>query len=375
MPEGGERTEQASPKKREDERKKGNIFMSKDINTLVSLIVSFYAFRAFIGGFFEQFKVNLQNQLYRASTMETIFTADVLDIAREMLVIIVTTALPAMIIIALASVASHLAQTRFLFSTETLKFKMERISLLKGFKRLFSLRSLVELFKSLIKICVLTYILYINISKSVQYLPSMIDWDIMQAAIFAGEEIMSLVVSVAISFGAVALLDYLYQRWEYEKGIRMTKQEVKDEYKQMEGNPEIKSARRQKQREYAQRRMMAQVADADVIVRNPTHYAVALKYQIDVDPAPMVLAKGADLLAQKIVAEGEKHKIATVENKALARGLYDSAEVYDYIPAEFFQPVAELLAWLYTTKDNAENQRTVQSLQNGPTEPARGQFV
>lgn len=358
MAEGGEKTEQASPKKRDDERKKGNVFMSKDIITIASVIVSFYALKAFIVSFLDQVQINFIYQFERIKSFDSLHNEEVMDIFREAMMIMVTTVIPVAAIIAIATILAAGAQTRFLFSQEQIKFKLERISILKGFKRLFSLRSLVELFKSLVKIIVLTWILYINIKDSVQLLPGMIDWEIMQVAAFTGEEIMSLVISVGVAFGAVAALDFMYQRWEYEKGIRMSKQEVKDEYKQMEGNPEIKSARRQKQQEYAQKRMMSQVKDADVIVRNPTHYAVAIKYTIDKDPAPMVLAKGADLIAQKIIEEAAKHNIITVENRPLARGLYENAAVDEYIPAEFFQPVAEVLAWLYNQKNPPKPSKT-----------------
>lgn len=325
--------------------------MSRDINTLVSLIVSFYAFSFFVKSAIGKIQINFQHQLTRAGFLETLHPEDVMELFLEIALLFVTTALPAMLLIGFASFAAAMSQTKLLISYENIKFKMERIDPIKGFKKLFSLRSLVELLKSIIKITVLTWILYINIKDSMTFLPSIIDWDIQQALNFTGREIMALVVSVAVSFGSVAVLDFLYQRWEYEKGIRMTKQEVKDEYKQMEGNPEVKSKRRQKQQEFAQNRMMQQVKDADVVVRNPTHYAVAIKYRIDHDPAPIVLAKGVDRVALRIVEEAEKHQVITVENKPLARGLYHSADILGYIPAEFFQPVAELLAWIYTVKE------------------------
>jgi flagellar biosynthetic protein FlhB len=354
---GGEKTEQASPKKREDERKKGNIFMSKDVTTIASLLISFYAISFFVSGFVRQVKENYSVQMARIVNVETLSTEDIMVIGQEFLILFATTVLPPMLIIALAVVLAVGAQTRFLVSYEQIKFKMERIDPIKGFKRLLSLRSLVELLKSLIKITVLTWILYTNISKVFPLIPGMIDWDIEQAVSYTGSEIMSLILTVGIAFGAVALLDYLYQRWEYEKNIRMTKQEVKDEYKQMEGNPEIKSARRQKQREFAQRRMMQQVQTADVVVRNPTHFAVALRYDLERDIAPTVVAKGQDNIAIKIIEEAEKYNITTVENRPLARTLYELADIDEMIPAELYQPVAELLAWLYSTREKEKSKR------------------
>lgn len=351
---GGEKTEKASPKKRQDERKKGNIFMSKDITTVISLVASFFILSFFIGGFLDRLQEVYRVQMLRLQEMPLLDPPGLMSMYREMLFVIATSLLPAALMIALVSVVVVMMQTKFLFATEQLKFKLERINPIKGIKRMFSLRSLVELAKSIVKISALTYILYINIATVVEDMPLMIDWELTQAIAYTGQRLLMLVAWVGVIFAGVAALDFLYQRYEYEKNIKMTKQEVKDEYKQMEGNPEVKSARRQKQREYAMGRMMQAVEEADVVVRNPTHYAVALKYKLDEDAAPMVVAKGQDNIALKIVEKAEEHGVVTVENKSLARGLYESAEIDAAIPGEFFQPVAELLAWLYSQKAKKE---------------------
>jgi flagellar biosynthetic protein FlhB len=347
---GGEKTEKASPKKREDERKKGNIFMSRDVATVISLVVSFYILRFFTPSFLTHIQENYKLQILRIRDIQILDIPMVMVIFRESLLLFAVTILPAILLIAFIGVIGTGIQTRFLWSREQIKFKFERINPIKGIKKLFSMRSVVELLKSLIKVVLLTWLLYGNVEAVVEDLPGMMDWDIWSAAAFTGEEITSLVISVGIAFSAVAAVDFFYQRWEYEKNIMMTKQEIKDEYKQMEGNPEVKGARKQKQREYAMGRMMQAVKDADVVVRNPTHYAVALKYTLEVDAAPMVLAKGQDRIALRIVEEAGRHEIACIENKTLARGLYEAAEIDALIPAEFFQPVAELLAWLYSQK-------------------------
>ena len=349
---GGEKTEKASPKKRQDERKKGNVFMSKDVVTIVTLIASFYIIRFFIMSMFTNTQLNIENQMARAATIDRLTGGDVSNMFTEIAVIIATTIVPAMLLIGLVAVIATMAQTKFLFTMESMKFKMSRLNPLNGIKKMFSLKGIVELVKSLIKVSIIIAILYSRIVRDIQFVPNIIDMDIMQAAVFAGEEIMSLLLTVGIAFVAVAAGDFLYQRWDYEKQIKMTKQEVKDEYKQMEGNPEIKGAIKRKQREFAEKRMMSQVKEADVVVRNPTHYAVALKYQLNEDIAPVVLAKGADIIAHNIIAEAEKHGVATVENPPLARGLYAASELEEPIPAEFFQPVAELLAWVYSTRES-----------------------
>lgn len=347
---GGEKTEKASPKKRQDERKKGNVFMSKDVVTVVSLIASFYIIRIFISDFMTQIQINYRNQLTRAAFLRTITTGDIINMFMEFARIVATTVLPAILLIALVSIVVTGVQTRFLFTRESMKFKMSRINPLQGIKKLFALKSIVELLKSIIKIAIVIAILYNRVFAIIYSLPSIMDFEVMQAAVFAGDTIMSLLISVGIAFIAVAAVDFVYQRWDFEKNIKMTKQEVKDEYKQAEGNPEIKGKRRQKQREFAEMRMMQNVAEADVVVRNPTHYAVALRYRLDEDNAPIVLAKGVDFLAAKIVEEAERNGVPTVENPPLARGLYAAADIEEPIPAEFFQPVAELLAWIFTER-------------------------
>ncbi|WRS26679.1 flagellar biosynthesis protein FlhB [Oscillospiraceae bacterium MB08-C2-2] len=355
--EGGEKTEKASPKKRQDERKKGNIFMSKDIPAVVGILISFYMMKAFFGSFFDQLQDQYIRQIRRAAEMEFLDIETVGLMGREVALLIGTTLLPAMLVIMVVAVLSVGAQTKFIFSGETMKFKMDRLNPLQGIKRMISLKGVVELLKSLIKIMVLAWLLYGSVQQVIEILPAMMDWEVLQGMSYTGQQILSMVISAAIAFGAIAVLDYLYQRWEYEKGIMMTKHEVKMEYKQMEGDPQIKGKIREKQREFANKRMMQQVKEADVIVRNPTHFAVALKYSIETDIAPRVLAKGQDIVALRIVEEAAKYNIPAVENKPLARGLYESAEVDETIPAEFFQAVAELLAWLYNSKDKESVKR------------------
>lgn len=348
--EGGEKTEKATPKKRQDERKKGNIFTSKDVNTIVSLVASFVIMRFFIGGFIQKSQDFYQRQIYRINDFETLDVTVVMAMFRELAILFSTTVLPAIVLIAIVSVFIAGMQTKFLWSNEMLKPKLEKLNPIKGLKKLFSLRSLVELLKSIVKIVVIIALLYGKVMNTVSRLPLILEWEIMQTVAFVGKEIMSLIFTVGIAFGAIAALDYVYQWWEYEKNIKMSKQEIKDEYKQMEGNPEIKGKRREKQREYAMARMMQAVKEADVVVRNPTHFAVALKYKLDEDIAPIVIAKGQDNIALRIVEEAELHSIPTIEDKPLARSLYELAAIDEMIPPELFQPVAEILAWLFSQK-------------------------
>ncbi|MGI6403351.1 MAG: flagellar biosynthesis protein FlhB [Oscillospiraceae bacterium] len=348
--EGGERTEKATPKRRSDERKKGNVFQSRDVTTILTLVAGFFIIRVFVGSFLERLQELYRRQVYRINDIPQLDTTVVMALFRELATLAATTLLPALFLIGLLAVLTVGFQTRWIWSTEQLKFKWERINPIKGFQRLLSLRSLVELTKSIIKIVVIIWLLYGKVMGTLEFLPLMMDWDLMQAARFVGKEIIGLILTVGVAFGAVAAIDYLYQWWEYEKSIKMTKQEIKDEYKQMEGDPQIKSRRRQKQREYAMARMMQAVKEADVVVRNPTHFAVALKYDLERDMAPIVLAKGQDHIALRIVAEAEAHSVPTVENKTLARSLYELTQIDEMIPPELFAPVAELLAWLFSQR-------------------------
>ncbi len=348
--EGGERTEKATPKRRSDERKKGNVFQSRDVTTILTLVAGFFIIRVFVASFLERLQELYRRQVYRINDIPQLDTTVVMALFRELATLVATTLLPALFLIGLLAVLTVGFQTRWIWSTEQLKFKWERINPIKGFQRLLSLRSLVELTKSIIKIVVIIWLLYGKVMGTLEFLPLMMDWDLMQAARFVGKEIIGLILTVGVAFGAVAAIDYLYQWWEYEKSIKMTKQEIKDEYKQMEGDPQIKSRRRQKQREYAMARMMQAVKEADVVVRNPTHFAVALKYDLERDMAPIVLAKGQDHIALRIVAEAEAHSVPTVENKTLARSLYELTQIDEMIPPELFAPVAELLAWLFSQR-------------------------
>lgn len=346
-----EKTEQATPKKREDERKKGNVFTSKDITTVVSLIISFYAISLFMGIFISGVQGFYLDNMQRVVSIDVLEFDHIKEIFCDFIILFARSVLPACLIIGLATIVSVMGQTKLLVSKELLKFKMERINPLKGFKKIFSMRSLVEVLKSIAKISVMIYLIYGNIKRIVGVVPKSMDWSIDQAVKYMGGEILSMVRTVGIAFAAIAAIDFLYQRWEYEKNIKMSKHEVKEEFKQTEGNPEIKGKRRELQRQYAMQRMMESVKEADVVVRNPTHFAVALKYRLDQDLAPMVVAKGVDHIALKIVAEAEKYNITMVENPPLARSLYKLSEIDEYIPAELYQPVAELMAWIYSQRN------------------------
>jgi len=346
-----DKTEKATPKKKKDERKKGNAYQSKDVVSVILLFIGFFLISQL--GLFIVLQISglYQGQMAKIGELQTLTITTCMQILRESIQVFFISTLPIVIILAFCAIIMVGIQTGFLISGDLIKFKYSRISFMQGIKRLFSLRSVVELVKSIIKVLLILVIIYTFVKGLLVIAPDFLSTQLNESISFLGEEIMSMVTKICLIFSVVAILDFAYQKYDYEKKLKMTKQEVKDEYKQSEGDPQIKGQIKQKQRQMSQNRMMQQVPTADVIVRNPTHFAIALKYDMDHDIAPMIIAKGKDHLAMRIVEVGEKHNIPIKENRLLARGLYEMAEVNDYIPAELYQAVAELIAWVYSEKE------------------------
>lgn len=347
---GSEKTEKATPKKRKDERKKGNTYQSKDVVSVVLLFMAFFMLNLMLPFIYQQIKRNYHGQMDKIASMDTLTVTSVGQLFREAAMVYFVSVLPVAIIIMFIAIIMSGVQTGFLVAKDGLKPKFNRINPLSGIKRMVSIRSVVELLKSMAKVALIIGVIYTTILSVIPLTPDMLVTRMDSNIFFLNQKVLSLVQTVCLIFSVVAILDYAYQRYDYEKKLKMTKQEVKDEYKQTEGNPEIKGKIRQKQREMSMSRMMQMVPQADVIVRNPTHYAVALKYDMDHDVAPLVLAKGKDHIAMRIVSVAAENKILIKENKALARGLYESVEINDYIPAELYKAVAELMAWVYSNK-------------------------
>lgn len=343
----GEKTEEATPKKKQDERRKGRVAKSQDINT--AILLAFCLFALFIFGgfiletmlhFFIETFTNLMHWDVTLESVAYVFNGATIEAAKMLS--------PVMMFAIVAGFTSNLIQTRgFIFSTEPLKFDLKRMDPIKGAKRIFSVRALVELAKSFLKI---TFVGAITFS---------IIWlfkdEVLMLIFKNAESALALFSRVAIIMGFsataallfLAVLDYLYQRYDFEKNMRMSKQDIRDEFKNMEGDPQIKSKIKEKQQMMATRRMMAEVPEADVVITNPTHYAIALKYDEDQSDAPYVIAKGIDHTAKKIREIAETHQVVTVEDKPLARTLYQVVEIGDSIPEEFYQAVAQILAYVY----------------------------
>lgn len=342
-----EKTEKATPKKRRDQRKEGNVASSKDVIAVASLIGCFYCLQILFPMIYESLRDTMIFQISAVESIEELSLGNLQMLGMKAVTVLSKCIFPLGVISLAIGVVATGIQTRFNVTTKPLKFKLSKLNPLKGIKNMFSLKQVVELLKAVIKIIILGVILYGILKDEIVVIAQMMDIDPLSSAAYVLKEIMSMVLKVAMVFAAIAGFDYFYQRWSYEKNLKMTKEEVKEEYKQTEGDPKIKGKIRSLQQSMARSRMMQAVPDADVIIRNPTHYAVALRYDIDKDNAPVVIAKGQDLIALKIVEIGEEHKVTVIENKPLARGIYASTPLGGQIPAEYYGVVAEILVEVF----------------------------
>ena len=350
---GGDKTEKATPKKRRDARERGQVLHSSEAN-IAFCCVAMFGLLLLIWPSFTDDLAEMYGQYLNADAilpMADSFTTNVLmGTFSKVVTTMLTLLLPIFAVAMIAGALINLLQVGFLFTTKTLSPKMERISPLKGFKRIFSARTFIELLKSLLKVIVLGYVLYTEYKKLLDKVPGLMGLNLYSAFL----EIMNIAFSLALKMSLVlvviAAADYLFQWWRYEKDLRMTKQEVKDEYKLTEGGPQIKGKIRQKQRQMSAMRMMGRVPDADVVITNPTHYAIALRYDDKQDEAPVVIAKGQDYIARKIKEVARENKIQVIENKPLAQSLYAMCEIDTAIPAEFYQAVADILVLVYKQK-------------------------
>ncbi|OCS84255.1 flagellar biosynthesis protein FlhB [Caryophanon latum] len=346
----GEKTEKATPKKRQDSRKKGQVLKSQDVTAAILLLMMFIGL-FFIAPMMQERVLNIIRE-----AMETYVLTEDLSIESTMklyttfLVEMAIIVVPIMAIGVFAGVAANLVQFGFLFTGHPLKPDLKKMDPIKGIKKIFSVRALVDLVKSLLKIALIgtaTVVVIWMYLEDVLKLAFMDPQDTMSMiAMLTG--IMGIVSALVLLF--ISVIDYFYQRYDYEKNLKMSKQDIKDEHKNVEGDPQVKGKIKQKQREMAMRRMMQEVPNADVVITNPTHYAIALKYDGDTMEAPRVVAKGTDFVAQKIKLIAKQHDVVMVENRPLARAMYDQVEIGDAVPEEFFKTVAEILAYVYRIK-------------------------
>lgn len=342
----GEKTEKATPKKRQDSRKKGQVAKSQDINTALVFLFLFLYFSFGAKFILEQF-LDILAEGFSHNLLFDITEQNVMKVFIDLLPKIAFAVLPIMAVALIGGILTNYAQIGFLFSTETLKFDLKKINPITGAKRIFAMRALVELFKSVLKISCIGLVTFFILWANLKEVLLLAQKGVQDAMPTIGKLIFQMGIAASLMLLFIAILDYAYQRYDYEKNIRMSKQDIKDEHKNTEGDPQIRSKIKQKQRAMAMSRMMQDVPTADVIITNPTHYAVALKYDEQKADAPYVVASGVDFVAQKIKGVAAQHNITMIENRPLARGLYEQAEVGQVIPEEFFKAVAEILAYVY----------------------------
>ncbi|MBQ3654853.1 MAG: flagellar biosynthesis protein FlhB [Synergistaceae bacterium] len=347
---GEERTEEATPHKRDKVRKEGRVCMSKDLNAAVGIITALLGL-AMLGALTWRTLTGLIQFMIRAMGDRTVLQEGWFAfISWEAVKRYFAAWLPLGGLVVLFSTAAVIAQVGFAMTGEPFGPKFDRLNPFTGMKKIISLRSCVELLKGLLKASIFAVMIYTAIRN---YLP--LSSKTMQMPLKVGawefwDMLWALAMRLALMLLVMAFADYAYQKWDFENSIKMSKKEVKDEYKQMEGDPQIKQKIRQKQREMAKQRMMADVPKSDVVITNPTHIAVALQYDRAVMGAPQVIAKGSDYTAKRIRDIAEANLIPVVENKPLAWALYENVEIGEEIPEDMYKAVAEVLAFVYKLK-------------------------
>lgn len=350
------KTEDPTPKRLDDARKKGQVVTSREVTSFFLLLFFTLLVTAFADNLTLQAKLLLRPLIEKADLLETDFNG-ISDIMRSSVIGGIKLMMIPLGFAAVIAVAANYLQHGHILTAESMKPQLSRISPIAGFKRLFSMRSVMEFVKGIIKITIVGVGIWLAVQSDLNALKMLPDDSIQDILIFTVATITKALIAVCICLFFIALVDYLYQRYEYMKNMRMSKQEIKDEYKQQEGDPHVKQKLRQLRAEKARNRMMQSVPQSDVVITNPTHFAVALKYESGSMQAPIVVAKGADHIALKIREIAEEHDIPLVRNPPLARALFDTVELDQEIPITHYKAVAEVISYVYKLKGKAKKKR------------------
>jgi len=349
-----EKTEKATPKKKRDARQKGQVVSSKDLSSSFALLVVFVFLNFFKGTIVDRVS-SFMTQLYSGTSgnLDVLFEPrNVMGLMYETGMLIMNTVIPiALVALAIGLLVTYM-QVGVLFTLEPIKMKLDKISPIKGFKRLFSVRSLVELAKAITKGAMLLYVAFSYIVDKINMFYASVDYTLEGIAYLLWEITYNIVLRCAILLFVIGVFDYVYKKWQDGKDSMMTKQEIKDEYKQSEGDPLLKAKIKEKQRQISMSRMMQDVPKADVIITNPTHYAVAIQYDSARGDAPLVVAKGQNLVAANIKRVATENEVPIVENKPLARALHAQVEIGEFIPPDLYEATAEVLAYVFRMKKN-----------------------
>ncbi|MBQ9136067.1 MAG: flagellar biosynthesis protein FlhB [Lachnospiraceae bacterium] len=352
---GGEKTEPATPKKLQDARRKGQVAKSKEVGNALGLLGLFLILKVWVGNMGTRFLEMFDNVYQKIPEVIVNWNGylpenDMSIMFRQLIIEVLLIVAPIFAVAFILSFMGDYVQIKWQITTQPLKPKFNKLNPISGFKRILSVNSLVELAKAILKIILIGFIVYNFIKDKWSYLYLLYDMPLMQAIQLAGELVTDLGIQISAVYAIIAFGDYIYQKYKFKNDMKMTKQEVKDEYKQQEGDPQVKGKIRSKMQEASRRRMMQNLPKADVVITNPTHYAVAIQYDPEIADAPIVLAKGEDYMARKIKEVAKEHNIEIVENKPLARMLYANVEVGQVVPPELYQAVAEVLAFVYHLK-------------------------
>lgn len=349
---GGEKTEPATQKKLDDARKEGQVAKSREIANGMGLLALFLILRFYVGIMGTQLMGVFQSVYNKIPDVTTFWhgympETDISAIFKWFVLRLLLIIAPILIIGVIVAFLCDVVQVKWKPTTKPLKPKFNKMNPISGFKKIISVNSLVELIKSIAKILLIVYICYGYLQDKWVILFNLYDVTLLQALQVISKTVTDLGIRIAALYMIIALADYIYQKVKFKNDMKMTKQEIKEEYKQQEGDPQIKGKIRQKMMEASRRRMMQDLPKADVVITNPTHYAVAIKYDPEVADAPLVIAKGEDYLAARIKEIAKENHIEIVENKPLARMLYANVDVGQAVPPELYQAVAEVLAFVY----------------------------
>ena len=344
-----EKTEEATPKKREEAREKGQVARSTELSSVAILAAGLLALSSLGSYLYDELSGFMADVLTNGIHAE-LNEANILGYALGWGSDYAKTVGPVVLFLLVAALAVNYAQVGVIFTGKPLAPKAERLSPWSGVKRIVSARGLVELSKGLFKIAAVAYLTYLTIEAETDRMVAFMDMSVGQILANSCEIILVLAFRITLLLLVMAILDYAFQRFDYEKNLRMTKQQVKEEMKQQEGDPQIRQRVRSLQREMSQQRMMDDIASANVVVTNPTHVAVALLYDPETMPAPKVLAKGQRLVAEKIKELAREAGVPLVENKPLARALFKAVKIGDEIPEDLFKAVAQVLAFVFGLK-------------------------
>ncbi|MCR4806207.1 MAG: flagellar biosynthesis protein FlhB [Lachnospiraceae bacterium] len=356
---GGEKTEPATDKKKDDARKEGQVAKSKELNGAISLFAMFLVLKIYIGNmgisFLEVF-VESYNRIPEMTTLIDgyITPKEYAAVMNNVIGKILLMLLPFLAVAFVVAFVVDLVQVKWKPTAKPMQPKFSKLDPTKGIKRLFSVDKLVELLKSMLKLFIIGYVAYSTLKDQAGNLFLLYDMQLVSALALFGDIVINMALKICAVYLIIGILDYAYQKHKFNEDLKMTKQEVKDEFKNAEGDPQIKGKQRQRMQEASRRRMMQDIPKADVVITNPTHFAVAIRYEPERLPAPYVIAKGEDFLAARIKEEAAKYDIDIVENKPLARMLYYNVDLGAQIPQELYSTVAEILAVIYNKKEAAQ---------------------